>query len=117
MLLLAAHLLLALWAGLAAAVHIRSASHSGPGCPQEVDLDWSGSIDDLAVVLNGFNSAVGTGQTVSCQLHMVIEGGNPGQKLVLQSVEVLGRLAMSADAEAEFYTSAFWSENAIQQVR
>lgn len=107
--------LLLLFPATALALRITSITHSGPGCPQDSTVDWEGSLDDLVFNLDGFRASVGTAQTTQCQLHLTLGDGNRGQRLVLRDVEVWGGLRMAAGAEAEFYTTAYWSEDAANE--
>ncbi|TIC91060.1 hypothetical protein CH35J_011239 [Colletotrichum higginsianum] len=98
---------LAAAAGAASAPSIKSVSHSGPACPQDARVTWSGDLDDLTITLPDFGETLAAGQMTSCQVHVLVDGGETGRALVLQDVVVRGGLYLSANAKADFYTTAY----------
>ncbi|KAL2881218.1 hypothetical protein SGCOL_003509 [Colletotrichum sp. CLE4] len=108
-------LLLAVF-GSAAALRIKSVTHSGPACPQSDRLTWSGGLDDLTITLPDFSETIAAGQTTSCQVHLLIDEGDPGKALLLQDVTVSGGLYLSSNTKVDFYTTAYWSETASDTV-
>ncbi|WQF87818.1 hypothetical protein CDEST_12832 [Colletotrichum destructivum] len=103
---------LAAGAGAASALSIKSVSHSGLACPQDARVTWSGDLDDLTITLPDFGETLTTGQMTSCQVHVLVDGGEAGRALVLQDVVVRGGLYLSTNAKVDFYTTAYWSESA-----
>lgn len=108
--------LFALAASSAAALRIRSVTHSGPACPQGTKVTWSGGIDDLVITLSDFSETLTAGQMTSCQVHLLIDEGESGKALLLQDVVVRGGLYLSSNAKVDFYTTAYWSETASDTV-
>ncbi|KAF4920427.1 hypothetical protein CGCVW01_v006930 [Colletotrichum viniferum] len=105
-------LLLSLAAAAASAARIRSLTHSGPGCPQDARVTWSGDLSDLTITLPDFSESLAAGQMTSCQVHLLIDQGESGKSLVLQDVVVRGGLYLSPNSKVDFYTTAYWSETA-----
>ncbi|KAF9869657.1 secreted protein [Colletotrichum karsti] len=106
------HFLLSLGAGIAAAARIKSLTHSGPGCPQDAKVTWSGGLDDLTITFSDFSESLAAGQMTSCQVHLLVDQGEPGKALQLQDVVVRGGLYLGANSRVDFYTTAYWSETA-----
>ncbi|GKT41414.1 uncharacterized protein ColSpa_01595 [Colletotrichum spaethianum] len=100
----------------ASALRINSVSHSGPACPQDARVTWSGGLDDLTITLSDFSETLAAGQMTSCQVHLLVDGGEAGRALVLQDVVVRGGLYLSSNAKVDFYTTAYWSEAASDTV-
>lgn len=101
----------------ASALRIKSLTHSGPGCPQDARVTWSGGLDDdLTVTLADFSATLAQGQMTTCQVHILLDQGEAGKALLLQDVVVRGGLYLSADAKVDFYTTAYWSETASETV-
>ncbi|KAK1623946.1 hypothetical protein BDP81DRAFT_410247 [Colletotrichum phormii] len=102
--------------GSAAALRIKSVTHSGPACPQSDRLTWSGGLDDLTITLPDFSETLAAGQMTSCQVHLLIDEGDPGKALLLQDVTVSGGLYLSSNTKVDFYMTAYWSETASDTV-
>ncbi|GKT65116.1 secreted protein [Colletotrichum tofieldiae] len=100
----------------ASALRVKSVSHSGPACPQDAKVTWSGDLDDLTITLSDFSETLAAGQMTSCQVHLLVDGGDAGRALVLQDVVVRGGLYLSSNAKVDFYTTAYWSEAASDTV-
>ncbi|GJC84446.1 hypothetical protein ColLi_07284 [Colletotrichum liriopes] len=100
----------------ASALRVKSVSHSGPACPQDAKVTWSGDLDDLTITLSDFSETLTAGQMTSCQVHLLVDGGDAGRALVLQDVVVRGGLYLSSNAKVDFYTTAYWSEAASDTV-
>lgn len=109
-------LLLYLAAAAASAARIRSLTHSGPGCPQDARVTWSGDLSDLTITLPDFSESLAAGQMTSCQVHLLVDQGESGKSLVLQDVVVRGGLYLSPNSKVDFYTTAYWSETASHTV-
>ncbi|KAL0929648.1 uncharacterized protein CTRU02_215291 [Colletotrichum truncatum] len=101
---------------IAGALRVKSLAHSGPACPQDAKVTWSGSLDDLTITLPDFSESLAAGQITSCQVHVLLDQGEPGKALLLQDVVVRGGLYLSANAEVDFHTTAYWSETASDTV-
>ncbi|TQN65947.1 hypothetical protein CSHISOI_09338 [Colletotrichum shisoi] len=101
------NLLLSLAAAAAAvfALGIKSVSHSGLACPQHARVTWSGDLDDLTINLPDFGETLAVDQMTSCQVHVLVDGGEAGRALVLQDVVVRGGLYLSANAKITKPTS------------
>lgn len=102
--------------GSAAALRIKSVTHSGPACPQSDRLTWSGGLDDLTIALPDFSETLATGQMTSCQVHLLIDEGESGKALLLQDATLSGGLHLSSNTKVDFYTTAYWSETASDTV-
>ncbi|KXH52387.1 hypothetical protein CNYM01_03450 [Colletotrichum nymphaeae SA-01] len=102
--------------GSAAALRIKSVTHSGPACPQTDRLTWSGGLDDLTITLPDFSETLAAGQTTSCQVHLLIDEGESGKSLLLQDVTLSGGLYLSSNTKVDFYTTTYWSETASDTV-
>ncbi|KAI3533842.1 hypothetical protein CSPX01_12462 [Colletotrichum filicis] len=102
--------------GSAAALRIKSVTHSGPACPQTDRLTWSGGLDDLTITLPDFSETLAAGQMTSCQVHLLIDEGEPGKSLLLQDVTLSGGLYLSSNTKVDFYTTSYWSETASDTV-
>ncbi|KAF3802677.1 hypothetical protein GCG54_00013911 [Colletotrichum gloeosporioides] len=109
-------LFLALAATTASAARIRSLTHSGPGCPQDAKVTWSGDLSDLTITLSDFSESLAAGQMTSCQVHLLVDQGESRKSLVLQDVVVRGGLYLSPNSKVDFYTTAYWSEAASDTV-
>ncbi|OHF04662.1 hypothetical protein CORC01_00133 [Colletotrichum orchidophilum] len=102
--------------GSAAALCIKTVTHSGPACPQRDRVTWSGGLDDLTITIPDFSETLASGQMTSCQVHLLIDEGDSGKALLLQDVTVSGGLYLSSNTKVDFYTTAYWSETAFDTV-
>ncbi|CAI4210922.1 unnamed protein product [Parascedosporium putredinis] len=99
-------------AATTSALKISSFTNSGPACPSGDSVTWNGSSTDPVFYLNDYSVSLDTRETVSCELHLVIDGGKAGEAVTVGEVSVWGRLGLASNGATTFYTSAFWSEDA-----
>ncbi|KAM0335569.1 hypothetical protein ACHAQA_000617 [Verticillium albo-atrum] len=104
--------LTALWATSAASLRVQSVSHSGKGCPQDTKVTWSAADEVFVFAFHDFSETLPAGTTTACQVHVQIDEGEPGKTLLIEDVTLRGGLYVSPVTKADFWTVAFWSENA-----
>src|SRR5438105_1645842 len=96
-----------LWASLVqytTCTRVLSVSHSGNGCPQSSTVDWWGDVEDLTFQFPDFNfQVVGGTDTLSCQVHVQIDQGPPGQRLNARTAYVRGRFDLDPQSDASVY--------------
>ncbi|TKW57849.1 hypothetical protein CTA1_9834 [Colletotrichum tanaceti] len=99
----------------ASALSIKSVSHSGPAFLQDARVTWPGDLDDLIITLPDFGGILAAGRMTSCQVHVLMDGGETGRALVLQDVVVRGGLYLCANAKVTKYTSTAFGPGAAER--
>lgn len=99
---------------LASALTISNIRNSGSACPTPSNLDITAtdSLPVLTVSIPDFSAAADARNLSSCEIALTIADGEPGRSLVLESVEVWGKLALGSGARGRLLTAAYWSEDA-----
>lgn len=94
---------------------ITSVQYSGNGCPNNGAR--SGDFNSPTFKYNNFAAASpGTNQTVNCEVHLQASGGSAGWQVALSHVNVNGHLVLDPGMSLDYYTQAYFSENAANTV-
>ncbi|KAM0282807.1 hypothetical protein ACHAQH_002811 [Verticillium albo-atrum] len=104
----------ALWATSAASLRVRSVLHSGKGCPQDTKVSWSSADEAFVFTFHEFSETLTAGATTFCQVHIQIDEGETGRALLVEDATLRGGLYISPVTKADFWTVAYWSENASE---
>lgn len=99
---------------LATALRITKITHSGPACPDAAPLEITAAEDPSALSLSipGLSTTLEAPMFAACALDLTLEEGEVGESLVLESVEVWGRLGLGEGARGRLMASAFWADDA-----
>jgi len=95
---------------------IAKLTYSGPGCPQDSSLKWSGNLDQLTVRYSEFAARYPGDATSNCQIHITTTGGTAGWQFALKSTTLIGSASLDAGASLTVYTTEFFSENASNTI-
>ncbi|TPX16463.1 uncharacterized protein E0L32_003757 [Thyridium curvatum] len=102
----------------ASAPRITSVKYSGQGCPQGSDsVARTGDFGNLGFKFSKFAAnSPGTSSTTACEVHVQASGGSSGWQVSLADIWVKGHAVLQPGACANYFTTAFWSDDPTDTV-